>query len=31
MYKLYRIKWNNIIKLKNKITLDELMNINICI
>ena len=36
MYKLYRIKFNNIIKLKNKIALHEIMNIsenfmNICI
>ena len=31
MYKLYRIKFNNIIKLKNNIALYEIMNINICI
>ena len=29
MYKFYRIKFNNIIKLKNKISLYEIMNINI--
>ena len=31
MYTFYIIKFNNIIKLKNKIPLHEIMNINICI
>ena len=31
MYKFYRIKFNNIIKITNKIAQNEIMNINICI